>query len=100
MRLNVTNEYTYTLETIVQAGRTKMAMTSVPIRTNAELRPSRLFSSMFGYVKRSMLTIIRAFLMYKPLSFFMGLGTLAELRWESVLSSMQLEEAVPVISSH
>ncbi len=76
MRLNVTNEYTYTLETIVQAGRTKMAMTSVPIRTNAELRPSRLFSSMFGYVKRSMLTIIRAFLMYKPLSFFMGLGTI------------------------
>ncbi len=53
-----------------------MAMTSVPIRTNAELRPSRLFSSMFGYVKRSMLTIIRAFLMYKPLSFFMGLGTI------------------------
>ena len=53
LRLNVVNEYTYTLETIVQAGRTKMAMTSVPIRTNPELRKSRLFSSMFGYVKRS-----------------------------------------------
>ena len=48
MRLNVINEYTYTLETIVQAGRQKMAVTSVPIRTNAELRPSRLFSSIFG----------------------------------------------------
>lgn len=70
MRLNVINEYTYTLETIVQAGRQKMAVTSVPIRTNAELRPSRLFSSMFGYVKKSMLTIGRALIMYKPLYCF------------------------------
>lgn len=70
MRLNVYNEYTYTLETIVQAGRQKMAITSVPIRTNAELRPSRLFSSMFGYIKKSILTIGRAFMMYKPLYFF------------------------------
>ncbi len=74
MKMNVVNEYTYTLETIVQAGRSKMAMTSVPIRTNAELRPSRLFSSMFGYVKKSMVTIIRAFMMYKPLRFFTLIG--------------------------
>ncbi len=74
MRLNVTNEYTYTLETIVQAGREKIAMESVPIRTNGELRPSRLFSSMFGYVKKSMVTIIRAFIMYKPLQFFTTVG--------------------------
>ncbi len=70
LKLNVVNEYTYTLETIVQAGRNKIAMTSVPIRTNAELRPSRLFSSMFGYVKKSMLTILRAYMMYKPLMTF------------------------------
>lgn len=70
MKLNVINEYTYTLETIVQAGRTKMSITSVPIRTNPELRPSRLFHSMFGYIKRSMLTIARAYLMYKPLAVF------------------------------
>lgn len=70
MRMNVINEYTYTLETIVQAGRQKMAVTSVPIRTNAELRPSRLFNSMFGYVKKSMLTIGRALIMYKPLYCF------------------------------
>lgn len=76
MRLNVVNEYTYTLETIVQAGRTKMAMESVPIRTNPELRKSRLFSSMFGYVKRSMVTIIRSFMMYKPLKFFGIIGAL------------------------
>jgi len=74
LRLNVVNEYTYTLEQIVQAGRNKMAITSVPIRTNGELRPSRLFNSMFGYIKKSMLTIIRAYLMYKPLRFFFFTG--------------------------
>lgn len=76
MRLNVTNEYTYTLETIIQAGRNKIAMESVPIRTNPELRKSRLFSSMFGYVKRSMVTIIRSFMMYKPLRFFTLVGSI------------------------
>lgn len=70
MRLNVTNEYTYTLETIVQAGRSKIAQTSVPIRTNGELRPSRLFNSMMGYVKKSMVTILRAYLMYLPMKAF------------------------------
>ena len=74
MRLNVTNEYMYTLETIIQAGRNKIAMESVPIRTNPELRKSRLFSSMFGYVKRSMVTIVRSFMMYKPLRFFTLIG--------------------------
>lgn len=74
MRLNVTNEYTYTLETIVQAGRERIPMESVPIRTNAELRPSRLFNSMMGYVKKSMVTIVRAYIMYKPLKFFTAIG--------------------------
>ncbi len=76
LHLNVVNEYTYTLEQIVQAGREKIAIVSVPIRTNAELRPSRLFSSMLGYVKKSMLTIIRSYVMYKPLRFFLTLGTI------------------------
>ncbi len=70
MHINVVNDYTYTLETIVQAGREKMAITSVPVRTNAELRPSRLFNSIWGYVKKSMLTILRAYMMYKPLKCF------------------------------
>lgn len=74
LRMNVINEYTYTLETIVQAGRNKMAIMSVPIHTNGELRPSRLFSNMFGYIKKSMLTIVRAFMMYRPLQFFTALG--------------------------
>lgn len=76
MRMNVINEYTYTLETIVQAGRTKIAQTSVPIKTNPELRKSRLFNSMFGYVKKSMLTILRAFMMYKPMRFFNTIGAI------------------------
>lgn len=70
MRINVVNDYTYTLETIVQAGRNRMAITSVPVRTNPELRSSRLFHSMWGYVKKSMLTIFRALVWYKPLYCF------------------------------
>lgn len=74
MRTNVVNEYTYTLETIVQAGRNKMNIISVPVRTNPSLRESRLFNSMFGYIKKSVLTIIRALLMYRPLMFFVTFG--------------------------
>ena len=76
MRLNVVNDYTYTLETIVQAGREKIAITSVPVHTNGELRPSRLFSSIWGYVKKSMLTIVRAYMMYKPLKSFTFLAAM------------------------
>lgn len=75
MRINVVNDYTYTLETIVQAGREKIAVTSVPVRTNAELRPSRLFHSIWGYVKKSMITILRAYMMYKPLKCFTYLAS-------------------------
>ncbi|MCD8045496.1 MAG: glycosyltransferase family 2 protein [Clostridiales bacterium] len=74
LKLNVVNEYTYTLEQIVQAGRTGISIMSVPIRTNEELRPSRLFHSMFGYIKKSVLTIIRAYMMYRPLAFFTVVG--------------------------
>lgn len=70
MRVNVHNEYTYTLETIVQAGRNKMAITSVPINTNPELRKSRLMNSTGSYIKKSVLTILRAVLMYKPMKIF------------------------------
>jgi glycosyltransferase involved in cell wall biosynthesis len=70
MRINVVSDYTYTLETIVQAGREKLAITSVPVRTNEELRPSRLFKSIWTYVKKSIITILRAYMMYKPLKAF------------------------------
>lgn len=75
MRVNVHNEYTYTLETIVQAGRNKMAITSVPVHTNPGLRKSRLFSSIPAYIKKSMLTILRAVLMYKPMKVFTLIGS-------------------------
>lgn len=88
MHLNVINEYTYTLETIVQAGQSKIAMESVPVRTNEELRPSKLFNSMFGYVRKSMVTILRSYMMYKPMKFFgligggvFALGTILGLRF-------------------
>lgn len=74
LRINVMNEYTYTLETIIQAGHNKTAMLSVPIRTNPETRPSRLFSSMWKYMKRSAVVITRSFLMYQPLKFFSIVG--------------------------
>lgn len=76
MRINVVNDYTYTLETIVQAGRERMAITSVPVRTNGELRPSRLFHSIWSYVKKSMLTILRVYMMYKPLKAFTFLAVI------------------------
>jgi glycosyltransferase involved in cell wall biosynthesis len=74
MRINVVSEYTYTLETIIQAGRKNMAIISVPVRTNPELRESRLFSNAMEYVKRSIFTILRVFIMYKPLYFFTFAG--------------------------
>ncbi len=77
LHLNVINEYTYTLETIIQAGRNKAAITSVPIRTNPEMRKSRLFSSMWTYIKKSALVIIRSYMMYKPLRFFGTLGIIS-----------------------
>ena len=77
MRMNVINEYTYTLETIIQAGRNKMAITSVPIHTNPETRKSRLFKSMWSYMKRSATVITRSFMMYKPLRFFGTMGALS-----------------------
>ena len=76
LQMNVVNEYTYTLETIIQAGHNKIAMTSVPIRTNGETRPSRLFSSMWKYMKRSATVITRSFVMYKPLKFFSIVGAI------------------------
>ena len=76
LHINVTNEYTYTLETIIQAGHQKIAMTSVPISTNGETRPSRLFKSMWKYMQRSAVVIIRSFMMYNPLKFFSILGAI------------------------
>jgi glycosyltransferase involved in cell wall biosynthesis len=74
MRLNVHSRYTYTLETIIQAGLNDIAITSVPIRVNEELRPSRLVRSTWSYIKRSIFTMLRIFVVYKPFRFFMSIG--------------------------
>ncbi len=70
LRINVINDYTYTLETIVQAGREKMAVVSVPVHIHEETRPSRLFPSMWSYVKKSIAIILRTYVMYQPLKAF------------------------------
>ena len=75
LRLNVFNEYTYTLETIIQAGQKGIAIAYVPIRTNGFLRPSRLVKSIPAYIQRSIITIVRIFMTYRPLQFFMLLGS-------------------------
>ena len=74
LRLNVFNEYTYTLETIIQAGQKNMAIVSVPVRVNEDLRPSRLAKNIPSYLKKSIITILRIFVVYKPFRFFMTLG--------------------------
>lgn len=77
MRLNVFSNYTYTLETIIQAGQMGMAVKSVPIRVNGETRPSRLVKSIPSYVKRSIVTMFRVFVVYRPMRFFGYLAALA-----------------------
>ena len=88
MQLNVFNQYTYTLETIIQAGQKGMAIVSVPIRTNGYLRPSRLVKSIPSYIQRSIFTILRISMTYRPLRFFavlgaipFSLGVLGGVRW-------------------
>ena len=71
LRLNVVSRFTYTLETLIQAGKSDIAVTSVPIRTNPKSRESRLFKSMFQYIRRSVGTIIRIWTMYGPLPAFL-----------------------------
>lgn len=75
LRLNVFNAYTYTLETIIQAGQSNLTIVSVPIRTNGDLRPSRLVKSISSYVRRSLVTILRVFVIYRPLALFFYVGS-------------------------
>ncbi len=72
--LNVFSDYTYTLETIIQAGQKNLRVSSVPIRVNGELRPSRLVRSIGSYVRRSVLTMLRIFIVYRPLRFFLWMS--------------------------
>jgi glycosyltransferase involved in cell wall biosynthesis len=76
MRTRVYSRYTYTLETIIQAGQHGIHVTSVPIRTNQKMRPSRLIGSIPSYILKSMLIILRIFVVYRPFRFFFTIGML------------------------
>lgn len=70
LRQTVVSEFSYTLETIIQAGKKRMAIAHVPVATNDTTRPSRLFDSPFTYIKQSAATIVRIYAMYEPLKVF------------------------------
>ena len=74
LRMTIVSEFSYTLESIIQAGKKRMAIAHVPVRTNPRTRDSRLFDSIYGYIKRSAATIVRIYTMYEPLKVFTYIG--------------------------
>jgi len=74
LRMTIVSEFSYTLESIIQAGKKRMAIAHVAVQTNPRTRESRLFDSIFGYIKRSAATIVRIYTMYEPLKVFTYLG--------------------------
>lgn len=74
LRMQVLTDFTYTLETIISAGKKRMAIHHIPVRTNPQVRESRLFTSMWDYIKKSIVTIIRIYTHYEPLKMFSYIG--------------------------
>ncbi len=74
LRMSIVSDYSYTLESIIQAGKRRMAIAHVPVRCNPKTRPSRLFDSMLSYIKNSGATIVRVYAMYEPLKVFTYIG--------------------------
>lgn len=74
LRLTVLSDYTYTLETLIQAGARRMAVTYVPIRTNPQTRQSRLIENVPSFLAVSAITILRFYIMYRPLRVFLSIG--------------------------
>jgi glycosyltransferase involved in cell wall biosynthesis len=74
IQMSVVSKFTYTLETIIQAGKLLVAIDHVPIRTNEKTRESRLFPSMWSYVRRNALSIFRIYATYEPLRIFMSVA--------------------------
>ena len=74
LRLNVFTKFTYTLETIIQAGKKHIPVAHVPVETNADARPSRLFGRTSTYLKHSLATLVRMYALYEPLKVFWGVG--------------------------
>jgi hypothetical protein len=76
LRTTIVSDFSYTLESIIGAGKKRMAIAHVEVGTNARTRPSRLFSSMFAYIKQSAATIVRIYTMHEPLKVFSYIGGL------------------------
>lgn len=76
LQLNVVSSFSYTIETIIQAGKKQLAITSVPIGTNPKTRESRLFKSIPKFIERSVSTMFRVYTMYQPLKVFFYIGGL------------------------
>ena len=74
MQMNIVSQFSYTIETIIQAGKKHLAVTSVPIGTNPKTRESRLFKSIPRFIERSLTTMIRMYTMYQPLRVFFYIG--------------------------
>jgi glycosyltransferase involved in cell wall biosynthesis len=74
LHLNIVSPFSYTIEMLIQAGHKDLAITSVPIRTNAPTRPSRLFGNSRDFIARSLGTMVRMYAMYKPLTTFVSIG--------------------------
>lgn len=79
LQLNVVSPFSYTIETLIQAGMKRMAVGSVPVRTNAKTRESRLFKSIPKFVLQSVMTMVRMYAMYQPLRVFLLMGVLVSL---------------------
>jgi len=79
LHLNIVSPFSYTIEMLIQAGRKYMSVESVPIRTNAKTRNSRLFDSIPKFLERSLTTMVRMYSMYRPLKVFFAIGLLITL---------------------
>ncbi|MBN8484836.1 MAG: glycosyltransferase family 2 protein [Sphingomonadales bacterium] len=78
-RITITTEFSYTTDMLIQAGRKRFKIVSVPVRTNATLRPSRLFTSIPQFISRQLMTMARAYATYNPLRTFVVIGGLVSL---------------------
>jgi glycosyltransferase involved in cell wall biosynthesis len=79
LRLNIVSRFSYTLETLIQAGKSDLAVAHVPIRTNPKTRESHLFRSTAEYIRRSVGTILRIYAMHEPLRVFLSLAAIVGL---------------------
>ncbi|MCE9627247.1 MAG: glycosyltransferase family 2 protein [Candidatus Eisenbacteria bacterium] len=101
VRLTVLTGFTYTLETLIQASQKNLTIAHVPIRVNGKLRESRLFKGMGSYISRSLGTMLRVYLLYQPLKFFLSLAGLSLLAAVALFARFLLIYArQPVDSGH